>query len=79
MDATQIYEKLTLIFHDVFDDDSLAIVPELTADEVDDWDSLSHIRLVLSVERAFDLKFSASEIGGLKNVGEFVNLIQSKA
>jgi acyl carrier protein len=79
MDTTQIYEKLTLIFHDVFDDDSLAVVPELTAADVDEWDSLSHIRLVLSVERAFGLKFSASEIGGLKNVGEFVSLIQLKA
>ena len=78
MDATQICEKLTQIFHHVFDDDNLVVTPELTAADVDEWDSLSHIRLVLSVERAFGLKFSASEIGGLKNVGEFVSLIQSK-
>ena len=74
-----IYRKLTEIFREVFDDDSIVVRPELTAKDVDEWDSLSHIRLVLSVERAFGLKFSASEIGRLKNVGEFVDLIQAKA
>ena len=79
MGDAEIYDKLTGIFHDVFDDDSIAVRPELTADDVDEWDSVSHIRLVLTVERAFNLKFSASEIGRLKNVGEFVDLIRSKA
>ena len=79
MGDDEIYDKLTGIFHDVFDDDSIAVRPELTADDVDEWDSVSHIRLVLTVERAFNLKFSASEIGRLKNVGEFVDLIRSKA
>jgi acyl carrier protein len=78
MQSTQIYEKLTGIFHNVFDDDSIAVTPGLTASDVDEWDSLSHIRLVLTVEKAFGIKFSASEIGKLKNVGEFVDLIQAK-
>jgi acyl carrier protein len=78
MQSTQIYEKLTGIFHNVFDDDSIAVTPALTASDVDEWDSLSHIRLVLTVEKAFGIKFSASEIGKLKNVGEFVDLIQAK-
>jgi acyl carrier protein len=51
---------------------------ETTADDVDGWDSLSHIRLVLSVEKAFNVKFSAAEVGKLKNVGELVGLIRSK-
>jgi len=76
-DAT--YAKLTEIFHDVFDDDSIAVTPTLTADDVDEWDSLSHIRLVLAVEKKFGLKFSAAEVGRLKNVGEFVSLIEAKA
>ncbi|MDQ7250220.1 acyl carrier protein [Dongia sedimenti] len=78
MQEGQIYERLNVIFGDVFDDDSLALKAETTADDVDGWDSLSHIRLVLSVEKAFSVKFSAAEVGKLKNVGELVGLIQSK-
>lgn len=78
MENADIYAKITEIFHDVFDDDTLEVTPELTASDVDEWDSLSHIRLVLSIEKAFGLKFSAAEVGRLKNVGEFVDLIKSK-
>jgi acyl carrier protein len=78
MSTDAIYAKLTDIFHDVFDDDSIVVAPELTAADVDEWDSLSHIRLVLAIEKKFGVKFSAAEVGRLKNVGEFVALIQSK-
>lgn len=78
MEAGALYDKLTGVFHAVFDDDSVVLSPTLTADDIDDWDSLAHIRLVLSVEKAFGVKFSAAEVGSLKNVGEFVSLIQSK-
>jgi len=73
-----IYTKLTEIFRDIFDDDNLLVTPELTAADVDEWDSLNHIRLVLSVERAFSLTFSAAQVDRLKNVGEFAELIGSK-
>jgi acyl carrier protein len=79
MSPEAIYTQLTDIFHDVFDDESIQVRPELTADDVDEWDSLSHIRLVLAIEKKFGLKFSAAEVGRLKNVGEFVSLIQSKS
>jgi len=79
MSQDTTYAKLTEIFHDVFDDDSITVTPTLTADDVDEWDSLSHIRLVLAVEKKFGLKFSAAEVGRLKNVGEFVSLIEAKA
>ncbi len=79
MSTDSIYAKLTVIFHDVFDDEGIVVTPELAADDVDEWDSLSHIRLVLAIEKAFGLKFSAGEVGRLKNVGEFVALIQSKS
>ena len=78
METTEIYPKLTGIFHEVFDDDSIVLRPDLSADDVDDWDSLTHIRLILTVERAFDVKFSASAIGKLKNVEELAELIRSK-
>src|ERR1700730_18535468 len=79
MKPTEVYEKLTAIFRDVFDEDDLSLTPETTADDVDGWDSLTHIRLVLAVSKAFGVKFSASEIGNLKNVGEFATLIEKKA
>ena len=78
MEAPEIYGKLTSIFREVFDDDELAVTPELTAADLEEWDSLQHIRLVISVEREFALKFTAAEIGTLKNVGEFVELIRQK-
>jgi acyl carrier protein len=74
----QISSTLTEIFQDVFDDDTIALRPDLTAADVDGWDSLAHIRLLLTVERKFHIKFSASETGQLKNVGELTKLIQSK-
>jgi acyl carrier protein len=79
MTTDLIYAKLNDIFHDVFDDDSIVVTPQLTADDVDEWDSLAHVRLVLAVEKKFGLKFSAAEVGRLKNVGEFASLIQAKA
>jgi acyl carrier protein len=79
MDKAEIYERLTAIFHDVFDNEAIELTRELTADDVDEWDSLSHLRLVLSVEQAFKVKFSASEVGKLKNVGELVDLIEARA
>jgi acyl carrier protein len=79
MNTSSIYDRLTEIFREVFDDDELEVIPALTADDVEEWDSLNHIRLVLSIEKGFGLRFSAAEVGSLKNVGEFVELIQSKA
>ena len=79
MDTESLYAKLTDIFRDVFDDDSVVVTPQLTADDVDEWDSLSHIRLVLAIEKQFGLQFSAAEVSRLKDVGEFVALIRSKA
>jgi acyl carrier protein len=73
-----LYERIGPIFRDVFDDDELEIGPETTADDVDGWDSLSHIRLIVSLERELGVKFSSAEVGGLKNVGDLATLIRSK-
>lgn len=78
MDATQLYSRLTEIFHDVFDDDAIVVTPQLNANDVDGWDSLAHIRLMLTIERAFKVKFSTTEIGKLKNVGDLAELLQAK-
>lgn len=79
MDQTEIYTKLTPIFRDVFDDDDIQLRPEMTADDVADWDSMSHIRLVLTIERQFHKKFPASRVSQLKNVGDLVSLIEATA
>ncbi len=79
MDESDIYARLTEIFEDVFDDDSIEVKPSLTAKDVDGWDSLTHIRLLLTVEKAFKVKFSTSEIGKLETVGDLVALIKARA
>ena len=78
MDEPEIYQRLTKIFQDMFDEDSIELTPKLSADDVDGWDSLTHIRLILTIEKAFKVKFSTSEIGKLENVGDLVALIQGK-
>jgi acyl carrier protein len=79
MDEPQIYARLGEIFQDVFDEDSIKVTPELSAKDVDGWDSLAHIRLILTVEKAFKVKFSTSEIGKLEKVGDLVTLIKARA
>lgn len=78
MDEAQIYARMGDVFQDVFDDDSIQVSPELSAKDVDGWDSLTHIRLILTVQKAFNVKFSTSEIGKLENVGDLVELIKSR-
>jgi len=78
MDESDIYARLTDIFEDVFDEDSIKVIPSLSAKDVDGWDSLTHIRLLLTVEKAFKVKFSTSEIGKLETVGDLVTLIKAR-
>jgi acyl carrier protein len=78
VDEPQIYKQLTQVFQDVFDDDSISAKPELSASDIDGWDSVTHIRLMLTVEKAFSIKFSTSEISSLKNVGDLVTLIKAR-
>ena len=79
MDKPQVYARLAEIFEDVFDEDSIKLTPELSAKDVDVWDSLAHIRLILTIEKAFKIKFKTSEIGKLENVGDLVALIEARA
>ena len=79
MTDEEIYQQLTVIFRDVFCDDELQLEPDLSAADVPAWDSLRHVRLILTVERKFSRRFPASKIAELKNVGELVALIKSSA
>lgn len=78
MEAEAVYQQLTTIMRDVFDDEDIVAYPELTADDVAEWDSLSHLRLITTVQKGFGVKFSAAETGNLDNVGDLVRLIQAK-
>ncbi len=66
---------LNEIFREVFEDDELQITRETTAQDVEGWDSLMHVTLIVNVERAFGVRFSSAEVAGLKNVGELEDLI----
>jgi acyl carrier protein len=79
MEDTEIYMRLTDIFKKVFDEDDIKVTPELSAKDVDGWDSLTHIRLIMTVEKAFKVKFSTREIGKLENVGSLAALIKARA
>jgi acyl carrier protein len=73
-----IYQRLTPIFRDVFEDDGIDLTPTLTAADIPGWDSLSHIRLILQIQKAFGIKFSAAQTANLKDVGELAELITTK-
>lgn len=73
-----IHTRITKVFRTVFDDDSLILRDDLTATDVEGWDSLSHINLIVAVEKEFGVRFKTSEVAGLKNVGELEALVEMK-
>lgn len=75
MQETAIWEQLTGVFRDMFEDPALTIGPETTAKDVEGWDSLMHIQLLVATERAFGIRFNTGEVAGLANVGVMVALI----
>ena len=75
MGNVDIWDKLTLVFHEVFGDNQLAIGPETTAKDIEDWDSLGHIQLLVAIEQAFGMRFNTGEVSGMANVGEMVELV----
>lgn len=76
--SEDIYQTLTELLQDVFDDGSIVATPELTAKDVEAWDSVSNVRLFVAIESALGIEFTNSEITQLKNVGELVAVIERK-
>jgi len=74
----KIVENVDKIFKNVFDDDDLVITRDTSADDIEDWDSLEQINLLISMEKEFDIKFDIKEVSNLKNVGEMMDLIEKK-
>ena len=78
MQQHDIYTRLTSIFQDLFDDDSLQLHPGLTAADVPEWDSFNHINLIVAIESRFGIKFQSAELESMHTVGHLADLIQSK-
>ena len=78
MTREYVYEKMNEIFRNVFDDDSIELEDETNADDIEDWDSLEQINLIVAIENEFEMMFDMAEVANLANVGEMVDLILSK-
>ena len=73
----EVFEKVTEIFREVFDDDELVIGDATNSDAIEDWDSLEHIQLIVGMEKEFKVKFDIKTVNSLENVGQMVDLILS--
>jgi acyl carrier protein len=78
VDKDQVLETITATIRDELDDDSIVLGLDTEAADVEGWDSLAHVRIMIAVEQRFGIHFSTNEITSLKNVGALVDLIQSK-
>ena len=78
MQQQDIYNQLTEIFRDIFDDETLELRPGLTATDVPEWDSFNHINLIVAVESRFGIKFQTAELESMQTVGHLADLIQNK-
>ena len=78
MTDPELYDALNQVFRQVLEDDTLVLTPETTADDVEGWDSMNHIFIVVELEKRFGVKFQAAEMEELKNVGELVTLVKQK-
>jgi acyl carrier protein len=74
----ELQESLNQIFCEVFEDDDISITTEMTADDIDGWDSLSHVNLIVAIESKFNITFSRKELLTFKNVGDLMNSIRAK-
>lgn len=78
MEKKNLWEKVTEICQDVFEDDELAINEATTADDVENWDSLTHLSLIHEIESQFKVKFTMGEIQGFQNMGELMDTLEKR-
>ena len=79
MTKQEALEALTPVFRDVFDDDSIVLTEEMTAADVDGWDSVEHFNLISEIERKFRMRFQMREVSGMKDVGELAEIVAARA
>ena len=75
MTREEVYERLNMVFREVFDDDTIVVNDSTTADDIEDWDSFEHINLIVAVEEEFSFKIPMGKVVTMKNVGEMVDII----
>ena len=78
MKREEIFERLNVIFRNNFDDDSITLTNETSSSDIEDWDSLEQINLVVAIQNTFKVKFNIEEVNAMKNVGEMVDFILQK-
>ncbi|MCR5186223.1 MAG: acyl carrier protein [Clostridia bacterium] len=78
MTREEIFDNLNEVFRDVFDDETITVGENTTSNDIEDWDSLEHINLIVAVEKKFGMKFSMGEVTAMKNVGEMADIISSR-
>ena len=78
MEKNQILEEVQEIFREVLDNEEIVLANETTADDIEEWDSLTHIQLIVAIEKHFKVKFTSLEILSWKNVGEMISCIATK-
>ena len=78
MDKNQILTEVQDIFRDVLDNEDIVLANETVADDIEEWDSLTHIQLIVAIEKHFKIKFTSKEILSWKNVGEMIDCISTK-
>ena len=78
MSAQEILNALSTIIKNTFNEDNIKITELTTAEEIDEWDSLSHIELISNIENHFSIRFALGELQDLKNIGDMISLIQAK-
>lgn len=75
MTREEVFTQLNEVFQDVFDDSTITVSDDTTAADIEDWDSLEHINLIVAVEKCFGIKFNMGEVTTMKNAGEMVDII----
>jgi acyl carrier protein len=78
-DRKTLMTRLTGVFHEIFEDSAIVLREDTTAKDIEEWDSLMHINLVLAVEKEFGVRLHAAEVGGLANVGAMIDLLMARA
>ena len=78
MERNVIIEKLTNVFHEIFKDESIVLRDDMTAEDVENWDSLTHMLMISEVEQEFQVKFKLKDLNKLKTVGDLITIVVGK-